>query len=171
MATTSKSPKDILITAYRVAQRSIKAYSHRYSPKKFTQHQLFAVLVLKSFLKNDYRGVAKHLNDCHALAEAIELTKIPHFTTLQKASRRLLKMAPVRVLLDETVRLQMGRRLRVPTTAIDSTGLECSSASGYFVRRRKKVGESWKKVIYHRYPKLGIGCGNCGRERGYLGDV
>ena len=156
MATTSKSPKDVLVTAYRVAQRSLKAYSHRCSPKKFTQHQLFAVLVLKNFLKSDYRGVAQHLQDCVTLADAIELKKIPHFTTLQKASRRLLMTAPVRDLLDETVRRQMGRRLRVPTAAIDSTGLECSSASAYFVRRRKKVDEAWKTVVYHRYPKLGV---------------
>ena len=156
MATTSKSPKDVLVTAYRVAQRALKAYSHPCSPKKFTQHQLFAVLVLKNFLKTDYRGIAQHLQDCTTLADAIELEKIPHFTTLQKASWRLLKTAPVRALLDETVRRQMGRRLRVPTAAIDSTGMECSSASAYFVRRRKKVGEAWKKVVYHRYPKLGV---------------
>lgn len=50
----------------------------------------------------------------------------------------------------------MGRRQCVPTAAVDSTGLECSSASGYFVRRRKKVGEPWKQVLYHHYPKLGV---------------
>ncbi len=158
MATTSKSPKNVLLTAYRVAQGSLDAFSHPCSPKKFTQHQLFAVLIFKAFLKTDYRGVVKHLRDCPELAEAIGLTKIPHFTTVQKAAWRLLKTAPARALLDETVRRQMGRRLRVPTVAIDSTGLECSSASAYFVRRRKKVGEPWKQVVYHRYPKLGVLC-------------
>lgn len=156
MARTSKSPKSVLITAWEVAQRSLNAFSHRHSPKKFTQHQLFAVLVLKNFLKTDYRGVVRHLHDCPELAASIELKKIPHFTTLQKASRRLLKTAPVRSLLDETVRRQMGRRSRVPTAAIDSTGMECSSASAYFVKRRRKVGEAWKTVVYHRYPKLGV---------------
>lgn len=158
MSVTSKSPKDVLVVAWRVAQRSLKAYSHRLSPKKFTQHQLFAILVLKNFLQTDYRGVARQLKDCPALAAAIELEQIPHFTTLQKASRRLLQAAPAKKLLDETVRRQMGRRKRVPTAAIDSTGLECTSASGYFVRRRKKVGEAWKKVLYHRYPKLSVVC-------------
>jgi len=158
MGTTSKSPKDVLVTAYQVAQRSLDAFSHPCSPKKFTQHQLFAILVLKNFLKTDYRGVARHLRDCLELAAAIKLVKIPHFTTLQKASHRLLMTVPVRALLDETVRQQMGRRRRVPTAAIDSTGLECSSASAYFVNRRKKVGTAWKKVVYHRYPKLGVVC-------------
>ena len=158
MALSSKSPKAVLVTAYNVAQQSIKAYSHRYSPKKFTQYQLFAILVFKAFLKTDYRGVASHLCDCHELDATIDLRKVPHFTTLQKASWRLLKNPAVRALLDETVRRHMGRRLRVATAAIDSTELECSSASGYFVRRRKEVGEAWKKVVYHRYPKLGVVC-------------
>ncbi len=158
MGTTSKSPKNVLVADYRVAQGSLDAYSHPCSPKKFTQHQLFAVLVFKAFLKTDYRGVVRHLRDCSDLAAAIELVKIPHFTTVQKASRRLLMKASAKVLLDETVRLQMGRRLRAPTAAIDSTGLECSSASAYFVNRRKKVGTAWKKVVYHRYPKLGVVC-------------
>ena len=158
MATTSKSPKRVMVTAYRVAQGSLDPFSHPCSPKKFTQHQLFAVLVFKAFLKTDYRGVVKHLQDCPDLAAAIELENIPHFTTVQKASRRLLMTAPVRHLLDETVRQQMRRRSRVPTAAIDSTGLECSSASAYFVRRRQKVGGPWKQVVYHRYPKLGVVC-------------
>lgn len=158
MSTTSKSPKDVLCVAWRIAQRSLKAYSHRYSPKKFTQHQLFAILVLKAFLKSDYRGVARQLNDCPDLAASIDLEQIPHFTTLQKASRRLLKTASARSLLDETVRQQMGRLKRVHRAAIDSTGLECTSASGYFVRRRKKVGEAWKTVLYHRFPKLSLIC-------------
>ena len=116
------------------------------------------MLVFKAFLKADYRGVVAHLGDCPELAAAIELERIPHFTTVHKAAGRLLMTAPVRALLDETARLQMGRRLRTPTAAIDSTGLECSSASAYFVKRRKKVTAAWKKVVYHRYPKLGVVC-------------
>jgi hypothetical protein len=65
----------------------------------FTQYQLFAILVLKAFLKTDYRGVAQNLCDCGELRAAIELTEVPHFTTLHKASRRLLVKAPVRNLL------------------------------------------------------------------------
>ncbi len=59
------------------------AYSHRFSPKKFTQHQLFACLVLKEFLKTDYRGLADILADCDSLRAAIELEHVPHFTTVQ----------------------------------------------------------------------------------------
>ena len=148
----------MLLAALATAERALPLYSHRHSPKKFTQHQLFACLVLKSFLKTDYRGVVAHLADCPSLVETLGLKQVPHFTTLQKAARRLLTSGPARRLLDATVREHMGRKRRVKRSAIDSTGLESSAASGYFVRRRSRVAEPWKTVVYHRYPKLGVVC-------------
>ena len=85
MSTTSKSPRKVLLAAYKVGQRSLPQFSHRFSPKTFTLSQLFACLVLKSFLKSDYRGVVEFLADCPELCRTIELKKVPHFTTLQKA--------------------------------------------------------------------------------------
>jgi hypothetical protein len=158
VALTSKSPKAVVLAALATARRALPAYSHRCSPKKFTQHQLFACLALKNFLKTDYRGVAAHLADHPTLVAALELTKVPHFTTMEKAAKRLLKSAPARLLLEATVRLHMGRRRRVERSAIDSTGFECTSASGYFVRRRVRVAEPWKSVVYHHFAKLGIVC-------------
>ena len=158
MAITSKSPRAVALAALATARRALPAYSHRCSPKKFTQHQLFACLALKNFLKTDYRGVAAHLADHPPLVAALELTKVPHFTTMEKAAKRLLKSAPARLLLEATVRLHMGRRRRVERSAIDSTGFECTSASGYFVRRRVRVAEPWKNVVYHHFAKLGIVC-------------
>lgn len=156
MARTSKSPKAVALAALAAARRSLPAYAHRCSPKKFTQHQLFACLVLKNFLRTDYRGLTAHLKDNSTLLAALELRRVPHFTTVQKASRRLLQTKPARRLLEATVRLQLGRKRRVKRTAIDSTGLECSAASGYFVRRRQRVESPWKTVVYHHYPKLGV---------------
>jgi hypothetical protein len=148
----------VLLAALATAERALPLYSHRYSPKKFTQHQLFACLVLKSFLKTDYRGLTAHLADCPSLLEVLKLDAVPHYTTLQKASCRLLAAAPARRLLDATVKDHMGRKRRVRRAAIDSTGLESSAASGYFVRRRERVGMLWKTVVYHHFPKLGVVC-------------
>lgn len=158
MSITSKSPAAVLRAALHVAKRALPAYSHRCSPKKFTQHQLFACLVLKNFLKADYRGVTAQLQDCPSLQQVLGLDYVPHYTTLQKAARRLLLSAPAKKLLDATVREQLGRRQRVPLSAIDSTGMECTAASGYFVRRRAKVEGPWKTMVYHRFPKLGVIC-------------
>ena len=77
--------------AYATAKDALPKYAHRFSPKKFTQHQLFACLVLKEFLKSDYRGIVGILVDCPNLCAAIGLEHVPHYTTLQKAADRLLK--------------------------------------------------------------------------------
>ena len=90
----------VLIAAWMVAKAVLPAYSHRSSPKKFTQHQLFACLVLKAFLKTDYRGLMACLQDATAWCEAIELANVPHYTTFQKAAKRLLRASPVAELLD-----------------------------------------------------------------------
>ena len=103
MGKTSKSPKDVLLTAHRVGQRRLRAYAHVFSPKKFTQPQLFACLVLKEFLRLDYRKLSALLTDTPTLAGTIGLETIPHFTTFQKAHDRLLGSDRAMRLLEETV--------------------------------------------------------------------
>ena len=94
----------VVLASLAVARRALPAYAHKFSPKKFTQHQLFACLVLKNFWKTDYRGVVVQLAENPTLLEALQLRRVPHFTTLQKASRRLLTQARVQRLLDASVR-------------------------------------------------------------------
>jgi hypothetical protein len=129
----------VLVTAWKVAQAVLPAYRHRCSPKKFTQHQLFGRLVLKAFLKTDYRGSAACLRDTPDWCHAIQLTKVPHFTTFQKAAQRLLRATPVAELLNETVAEIMGRRRHVPLAAIDSTGMESRHTSRCFIHRRSRT--------------------------------
>jgi len=92
---TTKSPRKILEMGYACAERALPRFAHRYSPKKFTQHQLFACLGLKEFLKLDYRGVMQLLVDSPDLCQVIGLDEVPHWTTLQKAADRLLKKTPL----------------------------------------------------------------------------
>jgi len=44
---TSKSPRRVLQVAYEAACQAVPAHRHQFSPKKFTQPQLLACLVLK----------------------------------------------------------------------------------------------------------------------------
>jgi hypothetical protein len=103
MSTTSKSPRVVTLEAFELAKQTLPAYSHHFSPKKFTQHQLFALLVLKTHQRQDYRGVIALLADMPNLIEELGLTTVPHYTTLQKASERLLNNAQVQQLLITTV--------------------------------------------------------------------
>jgi len=161
MAATSKSPRKILTVGYLIGKLALPDYAHKFSPKTYTQPQLFACLVLKEFLHRDYRGIEELLKDTPELAAAIDLKKIPDFTTLQKAAGRLLMSAVTSRLLDMTVRLgkSVGKLdTKAPLAAMDGTGLESRHASAYYVRRKAKGGKSEQKLTYQRFPKAGLVC-------------
>jgi hypothetical protein len=137
--------------AYEIGKSALRLYAHRFSPKKFTQPQLFACLVLKEFLKLDYRGLSMLLKDAPTLCDAIGLPTVPHFTTFQKASRRLLLFRRAKRLLHRTVRRAVTGGLvkaRVSLAAMDATGLESHHASPYYVRRKAKGGKSEQNLTY-----------------------
>src|SRR3981081_2187002 len=161
---TTKSPVRVLVFAYVAGKFALPVYSHRCSPKTFTQPQLFACLVLKEFLRLDYRKLAALLTDTPDLCKTIELSKVPHFTTFQKAAQRLLVATPARRLLDWTIHIGVAlRRIkrRVVMAALDGTGFESHHASSYYVRRRETGGKhrgKYHSLTYRRFPKAGILC-------------
>jgi hypothetical protein len=154
VSTLTKSPLRVARAALAVARRGLRTYAHRFSPKKFTQPQLFACLVLKTFLKTDYRGLAAYLADHSDLRAALGLTAVPHFTTPQKASRRLLRQPRARRLFHISVQRFLHGRRRIPRAALDSTGLDCGQASRYYIRRRNSAAKHWQTVAYSYYAKL-----------------
>jgi Transposase DDE domain len=153
----SKSPCRVLQVAYDAARQAVAAHRHRFSPKKFTQPQLLACLVLKEFLRLDYRGLVEHLADHGELTRLLALKAIPHYTTVQKAAARLLKAAPARKLfdavLDRAVRAKVRNR-RVPLAAVDGTGMESRHTSRYYVKRRSRTGTETQETTYSKYPKV-----------------
>jgi hypothetical protein len=154
MSTTTKSAITVATRALAVATKALRPFAHRFSPQRYRQPQLFACLVLKVFLKTDYRGVAQHLRDWSDLRRVLGLHRVPHFTTLHKAAQRLLRLRRARRLLHATVRRFQGRRTRVRRAAFDSTGLDCGHASRYFVRRRSSGSSEAQLLHYKRFIKL-----------------
>ena len=87
----TKSPLAVARMALSVARESIPAYSSKFSRKDFTQHQHFALMALREFLKLDYRGLEQVLKEWAELREALGLAKVPDHSTIQKAAERLLE--------------------------------------------------------------------------------
>src|SRR6476620_9396735 len=90
----TRSPVALARTALATAEAAIPAYSSKFSRKDFTQHQLFACLVLRSFFGTDYRGIVALLEDLSDLRRILKLEKVPHHTTLYYADQRLGKPMP-----------------------------------------------------------------------------
>lgn len=158
MSITSKSPRKVLLIAHETARRSLPPYAHRSSPKKFTQWQLFACLVLKVHQRQDYRGVWELLKESDDLRQVIGLNHTPHWTTLQKATERLLISSRVDELLNSAMGLLRPRR-RVKHSAADSTGFDTHHASRYFIWRKDNQTQKGEKrpktrIRYKRYGKL-----------------
>lgn len=140
----------------------LPTYANRSSPKKFTQPQLFACLVLKEFCRFDYRKLTAFLKDSRDLARVIDLDLIPHFTTFHKASRRLLRSQRAQRLLSETIDGAVRSKVikkKVLLAAIDGTGFETRHISSYFVKRREKACKTgYQTTQYTRYPYANIVC-------------
>ena len=157
--TTSKSPRRALHVAYQAACQALPAHRHKYSPKKFTQHQLVACLVLKEFLRLDYRGLAAHLANHLELCRRIGLKAVPHFTTFQKAAARLLAAVPGRMMCDAVLAHALRAKVRtrrVPLAALDGTGLESRHTSRYYAKRRASGGDRDQIVTSATYPKVAL---------------
>jgi hypothetical protein len=158
--TTSKSPNAVATIAYLTAKRSLPAYRHTKSPKKFTQHQLAAILILREFFKTDYRGIEAILQDHAALRTILELHHaVPHYTTIQKAAHRI-KKRELDALLSGFIALAQEMKLLQKAShvsAIDGTGFETRHISSYFVKRRAKGERNiYQMTTYTRYPKAGV---------------
>jgi hypothetical protein len=87
----TKSPVALARSSYRAAKKALDDQASPFSKKKFTQPQLFSILVLKAFFKTDYRGIVDILRDFSDLREILELKSVPHYSTLAHAEKRLLK--------------------------------------------------------------------------------
>ena len=91
MRTLTKSALTFARTALDAAKAALPLYSHPSSPHKYTQHQLFALLALKDFFDTDYRGVVQLVSEWSDLREVLGLERVPNYSTLCYAEKRLLK--------------------------------------------------------------------------------
>ena len=143
--------------ALRAACDNLPDHAKAKSPKKFTQPQLMVCLMIKEFLQLDYRGVHILLSEWSDLRRVIGLKKVPHFTTLCAAAKRLLGKARADATLDAVLdHCRQAKILpeRSKQAAIDSTGLETRHVSAYFTKCCQRHRNHYK----HRYPKLSAIC-------------
>lgn len=116
----------------RLAGKYMQPYSCAKSPHKFTQAQLMACLILRAYLKATYRGVIEVLETSDKLREVLGLCELPHYSTLKYFADRSGTLAIIDAMLTEVAQYVVRDEERV---AIDSTGLETTSASSYFQTR------------------------------------
>jgi hypothetical protein len=91
----SRSPLRVARVTLTQAERALPASACKNSRHDFTVPQQVTLVVLKQVFKLDYRGLTAWLADWSDLRTALQLAKVPHFTTVQKAAQRLAKKGGV----------------------------------------------------------------------------
>jgi hypothetical protein len=132
-------------TMYRVLRNSrIPLFLHRKSNHVFTMWQHVILLAIRQYEGKSYRMFTEWLVEAYYLRLFLGLSRIPHFTTLQKFTDRinnslLEKIISSFIVISGTKHIFVG---------IDSTGFKITHASQYYTDRTG---------LRRKYAKLSIG--------------
>jgi hypothetical protein len=133
--------------AMRLSRPHLADYGAQRSRKDFTQRQLMTCLILRAYLRTTYRGVLDTLAGNAALRAVLGLPeKLPHFTTLQKFSARSQVAAIAQQLMARIGKAALLAGGDRQPAAMDSTGLDTTGPSAYFVSRRGRRQRSYIKL-------------------------
>lgn len=142
--TTPRESKYVRVAriAYGMAKQAFPLYSHPKSPRRFTQPQLVACLLLMYYLKLSYRDMEEWLLATDKVCRALELKRVPDYSTLAYANKRLLKMKKLNE-MNQNLLDQL--EVEEETIASDATGYQTTQASAYYQSRTgRAMREFWK---------------------------
>ena len=131
--------KDGMIALKRM---NVPLYSSKYSKKTYTVHQHLLCLCIKEVQQQSYRNCRDFLDDFDNLQRDLGMTRVPHYTTLQKCLQRF----PARwykILLKKLICLVKSRANAV----INGTGVMQTQASASYIKR---IGRIIKKRDYFK---------------------
>jgi transposase len=104
-------------------------------------------LILRSYLKVTYRGLIDLLAGHGALRRVLGMEeKLPHYTTLQKFSARKDVLAVADAMIAQIGSAALRVAGKKPAIAIDSTGMETTTASAHFTSRAGRQRRKWVRL-------------------------
>jgi hypothetical protein len=139
--------KRIARLAMGLGVKHLADYGAVRSRHDFTQRQLMSCLILRSYLKVTYRGLIDLLEGHDALRKVLAMEdKLPHYTTLQKFSARKDVLAVADAMIAQIGAAALRVAGKKPAIAIDSTGMETTTASAHFTGRAGRQRRKWVKL-------------------------
>jgi len=136
-------------TIYRVLRNSrTPLFLHRKSNHVFSLWQhIIVLLTVRQYEGKSYRMFAEWLFEAYYLRMFLQLSHIPHYTTLQKLAARINGTILAKIIIASFIILTGTRYI---FAGIDSTGFKLTHASEYYTERAKLRKR-------RKYTKLSIG--------------
>lgn len=131
-----------------LTQFDVRKYSHKFSKKMYGNWTHIVLLALRQEFDKSYRDIEDILDVCTEILELLGIKQAPHFTTLQKAAKRL-KVSFLEKIMSGFLFLTMSLSIR---TSIDATGFQLTRASSYYTNIVKKDKKKRRKI--KKYMKL-----------------
>ena len=128
-----------------VKSTHLKPYPCKFSKKIYTQHQLLVLILFKDYRNQHYREYIEDIGDMERIQEILELSRVPHFTTVQKFISRI-KSLYLRFTFRKTLNLFYSNDDIISITAIDSSGFTSGYSSHYYSARTGKIRKHFLKT-------------------------
>jgi len=116
-----------------IKRARVPPYLHKRSNHVFTVWQHLILLALRQYESKSYRMFTSFLEECFGICKSLGLSKIPHYTTLQKAAARL-DVTMLQKILESFV---IHARIKKIFAVIDATGFGHGQSSYYYTKRAK----------------------------------
>jgi hypothetical protein len=144
-----KQPKEsryvrVARLAYELTKGLYPPYSHKNSPKTFTQPQLAACVLLKFYLNLSYRDTEEWLLASDQVCQVLELEEVPDHSTISRMYKKM-RMKDFERLND---RLLSQLEVEEEAISIDATGLSLTEASQHFLTRAGRKYKRYIKAFY-----------------------
>ena len=130
--------------AYELSKQYFAKYSHRNSPKRYTQPQLAACVLLTYYLNLSYRDMEEWLLASDQVCQELELESVPDHTTLYRMYKKML-MRDYEALNNQ---LLTSLGIEEEAISIDATGLSMTRASQHYLSRSGRKLKKYVKAFY-----------------------
>jgi len=135
----------LTVTMNAVKSANVPMYRTKFSKHEFNQHQLLSLVIFKEYLGVKYRQLCEILELVDAFKGVLGCSRIPHYSTLCKFSRRISSKM-ISGILQKVTSLFYRSPGRISTIAIDSTGFPTSYFSYYYSIRAQKDRKGFLKM-------------------------
>ena len=123
----------------------VKRYSSKFSKKTFNNWVHIVLLALRQRMDKSYREFCDIIDICTEMLGLLGIKKTPHFTTLQKAAKRL-KASFLERVMSGFILFSMTIYVR---TGIDATGLQPTRASAHYTTVLRKNKKARRRIKNH----------------------